>query len=244
MLISHKHKFIYTKTPKTAGTTVEVYFDRYCAPKMNSTFPRQDRDMYEGKEGIIGFRGTTKHLDKKMKWYNHMDALQVKKQIGDEIWEDYFKFSTIRSPFDYMVSLFYYLQRHAETTASSKIESQEEIKKREVGLFRHWLKTEKRMNGTSKYYSIDHKPCMDYHIRYENLEGDIQEVCNELSIEFIPQEIKKLKTKFRNRNIPLSEFYDLASIEIIEARYDFEIKHFGYSFERSLEISKLKPTNH
>ena len=30
MLISHRKQFIYTKTYKTAGTSVEVYFEPYC----------------------------------------------------------------------------------------------------------------------------------------------------------------------------------------------------------------------
>lgn len=30
MLVSHLKKFIYTKTVKTAGTSVEAYFERYC----------------------------------------------------------------------------------------------------------------------------------------------------------------------------------------------------------------------
>ncbi|KPA10844.1 hypothetical protein MHK_008953, partial [Candidatus Magnetomorum sp. HK-1] len=30
MLVSHRHKFIYTKTFKTAGTSVESYFEPFC----------------------------------------------------------------------------------------------------------------------------------------------------------------------------------------------------------------------
>ena len=32
MLISHRHRFIYTKTIKTAGTSVEIYFEEACIP--------------------------------------------------------------------------------------------------------------------------------------------------------------------------------------------------------------------
>jgi hypothetical protein len=30
MLVSHQRKFIYTKTVKTAGSSVESYFEPYC----------------------------------------------------------------------------------------------------------------------------------------------------------------------------------------------------------------------
>ncbi len=32
MLVSHRHQFIYTKTHKTASTSVEAYFERFCFP--------------------------------------------------------------------------------------------------------------------------------------------------------------------------------------------------------------------
>ena len=32
MLVSHARKFIYTKTLKTAGTSVEVFLEPYCRP--------------------------------------------------------------------------------------------------------------------------------------------------------------------------------------------------------------------
>lgn len=33
MLISHRKRFIFTKTAKTAGTSVESYFEQYCMPE-------------------------------------------------------------------------------------------------------------------------------------------------------------------------------------------------------------------
>ena len=32
MLVSHRYKFIYTKTRKTAGSSVESYFEPFCMP--------------------------------------------------------------------------------------------------------------------------------------------------------------------------------------------------------------------
>ncbi len=32
MLVSHSKKFIFLKTMKTAGTSVEIYLERYCVP--------------------------------------------------------------------------------------------------------------------------------------------------------------------------------------------------------------------
>ena len=56
MLCSHTHKFIYLKTIKTAGTSVEGFFERFCcsAEIMKKSHLR---DEYVGANGIIGYRG-------------------------------------------------------------------------------------------------------------------------------------------------------------------------------------------
>ena len=33
MIISHKHKFIFIKTRKTAGTSIELFLSRFCGPE-------------------------------------------------------------------------------------------------------------------------------------------------------------------------------------------------------------------
>jgi hypothetical protein len=57
MLIGHRKKFIYTKTAKTAGISIESYFENFCMPENTWKFSNS-REEYVSKEGIIGYRGT------------------------------------------------------------------------------------------------------------------------------------------------------------------------------------------
>ena len=102
MLVSHRKKFIFTKTAKTAGTSVESYFEKYCMPE-GEWQQSHTREEYISETGIIGYRGKK---PPETKFYGHMSASEIKGYLGPEVWEDYFKFTVIRNPFDKLVSGF------------------------------------------------------------------------------------------------------------------------------------------
>ena len=61
MLISHRKKFIFMKTVKTAGTSTESYFEQYCMPD-GEWQQSHGRDEYATKTGIIGCNGHLKDM--------------------------------------------------------------------------------------------------------------------------------------------------------------------------------------
>ena len=102
MLISHRKRFIFIKTVKTAGTSVESYFEKYCMPE-GEWQEAHTRDEYVSEEGIIGYRGPDASSST---WYNHMSAQKLLDLAGRDIWDSYFKFTVIRNPFDKLISAF------------------------------------------------------------------------------------------------------------------------------------------
>src|SRR4029453_8467383 len=110
MLVSHRHRFIYTKTMKTAGTSVEVYFEPYCMPAGTWQFSHH-RSQQISDAGIIGFRGPRQHRPE-VKWWNHMPAATIRERVGPEVWDGYFKFCVIRNPFDKAISVFHFAKAH------------------------------------------------------------------------------------------------------------------------------------
>jgi hypothetical protein len=220
MLVSHRKKFIYTKTEKTAGTSVESYFEKYCMPKGAWEFAHS-REEYVSEKGIIGYRGNNARENK---WYNHMPAIEIRDKIGSSIWSKYFKFCVIRNPFDKLVSGFFFQQKKLKEFFKEEVMESKDL----TEAFKSWIKNGGFINDRDKYF-VNGGICVDYFIRYENLKNDIEHVCYILSIPFEPESLPKLKAGFRIRKIPLIDFYDEKTIQIVCRRYKFELEYFNYS---------------
>lgn len=221
MLVSHRKKFIYTKTKKTAGTSVESYFERYCMPEGAWSFSHA-REETVTDAGIIGFRGS--QSGNKIFWH-HMPAEEIRRLVGEDVWADYFKFCVIRNPFDKLVSAFYFFARHG--LGEGLNEDPGTRKEFLIESFRTWLK-EGDVLTDRETYTLDNNLCMDYVIRYEDLKEGLRHVCNHLGLPFVPKEIPLLKAGVRDRGIPLKEYYDDQCLVIVEEAYDFELAAFGY----------------
>ncbi|MCF8262159.1 MAG: sulfotransferase family protein [Melioribacteraceae bacterium] len=225
MLVSHKHKFIYTKTAKTGGTSIEYYFERFCLP--DGEFTRShERDEYESETGIVGFRG--KLLPEKVKWWNHMAAFQIKEQLGDEIWNSYFKFCSIRNPFERCISHYEYAGKNLERPLSEKIKRRfkNPFTSEEKRKFEYVLVHQPSIDRNK--YLIDGEFCLDDVIRYENLEAEIERICEKLSLPFEPKNIPKFKSDVRRPNTTIESLYTKRSLAYVKKIYKYEIDKFGY----------------
>ena len=238
MLVSHIKRFIYTKTIKTAGTSIEAYFEPYCVPKDGWAFS-PDCDEYIGETGIVGCRGRNRQS---RTWYNHMSAKAIKKQLGSKLWKEYFKFCVVRNPFDQLVSAFHYREwvytqgqrqgngqfpRSRTLKGSSEeflatIQHQSSIER-----FRTWIAWGGAIGDRNKYL-INGKFCLDYFIRFEQLQADVQHVCTVLDIPFQPDNIMRLKSGTRPKEFSLRDYYDTKTIDLVTQAYALELDRFGY----------------
>jgi hypothetical protein len=211
MLVSHGKKFIYTKTAKTAGTSVESYFEPFCMAPGAWQFEHA-REETVSAEGIIGYRGAD---TQGRRWFNHMSCEMIRQQLGAARWEQYFKFAVIRNPFDKLLSGYFFAQRPAGTDAEL------------IAGFRRWVQAGGAIIDRHTY-TIAGQVCLDYFIRYEELDAGIAEVCRRLNLPFDAQRIPRLKADFRERHIPLQDFYDKDTCAIAATTYAFELEYFHY----------------
>ncbi|MEM8557668.1 MAG: sulfotransferase family 2 domain-containing protein [Bacteroidota bacterium] len=235
MLVSHRKSFIFTKTAKTAGTSVEAYFEQYCMCEGEYEFSHF-REAYESECGVIGHRGSDLNG---VKWWNHMSADKIKARLDEDVWDRYFKFTVVRNPYDKLVSRFKMLERWREGYSFEQ-KAKAVVKKvlqrghpydqawgrDPISRFRGWVKRGGSVRDRDKYF-IDGELCVDYFIRYEDLPGGIREVCERIGVEFDPEAIPMLKPGGA-RKIPVADYYDAETIALVRERFDWEFERFGY----------------
>lgn len=233
MLVSHINKFIYTKTVKTAGTSVESYFEPCCMESGTWTADHY-REASISPAGIIGFRGESKPPD--CIWYHHMPAKKIRAQLGEEIWSEYYKFCVIRDPFDKAVSAFYYFWRNRETPRPGRrmpLLKRMSLLVRRGGArslseeFELWLESGNLPVDRDKYM-IDGAICLDGFIRYEALNEGLSDVCSRVGVPFEPERLPTFKSGIRDTSVEIAQIYSRRSIEIVSNLYDFELDYFGY----------------
>ncbi len=228
MLISHRYHFIYTKTSKTASTSVESYFEPFCMPE-GCWQQSHARETIESEAGIIGFRGPN---SSGQKWHGHMAADKIKEQIGDDVWNQYFKFCVIRDPFDKAVSGFHFAE-HMQDQRTGLAKLVVNIKRFLRGSsaekrFRKWVARSSFKDDRNKYM-INGEVCVDYFIRYEELEKGIREVSEKLGLPIELERLPKFKTGIRPQDRDLTGYYDKPTARRIAKQFAWEIETFGYT---------------
>jgi len=221
MLISHLHRFIYMKTFKTGGTSVEIYFERYCTDPARTFGERHEREWETSKWGIIAARGD--RFVPGRTWYNHMPAGRVLALIGPELWSSYYKFCVVRNPYDKLVSSFWHGLPNPQRLQLQSADF-DEVRKQ----FRQWVTTADHPRDRN-IFTISGLPVMNRYVRYEDLHGGLEAVCRDLALPWDPSRLGYYKSGARLRNEPYAEYYDKSSAELALSLYHWEFDYFQYS---------------
>ena len=232
MLISHRKKFIYTKTLKTASSSVGSYFEKYCMDK-NDWLQEEYRKQTISEDGIIGLRSGLFLEVQSVTWFNHMPAETIKVLIGEKIWNSYFKFCTIRNPYTKLISLYNfqkkrYLRRENLNFKKLTGDCINILKGNYLKQdFERFLESLPIPLDSNKYI-IESKFCLDDYIVFEDLNQSIKNICEKLDLkydkELIPH-FKKGKT-----NMKASDYYSNDSKKYVSDYFEWELNYFNYSF--------------
>ena len=234
MIVSHRHKFIFLKTRKTAGTSIELALRKFCGPDdiiapIGKTEERRQQALnYNGRSSqnwrVHSWWQSPRPLLNRY-WfrvnpgdygfYNHIPAKHARALLNDDkVWQSYFKFAFERNPWDRQVSAYHFRYRDTKNPP----------------LFSAYMRRPRRAwINNYEIYSIDGEPCVDFIGRFESLEQDLRHALSQVGIKF-ETELPRAKTAFRPHAKPYREYYDEDTRAIVGDWYRREIELLGYEF--------------
>jgi hypothetical protein len=201
VIVSHSKRFIFIKTRKTAGSTLQKAFAFACRPgdilistaailpPWARTSPRpRERNPHLGKHWII------KHFPRE--------------------WREYTKITVERNPLDKTVSLYWWENRELHPRPS----------------FEQWLETKEdfRLSDFHRYGSKAGKVLADQVILFEDLQAGYARCCETLDLEIFP--LGKEKSGIRSSGDRTTDYYNEATLERMRRVFHREMSAFGYSF--------------
>ncbi|MGH6987535.1 MAG: hypothetical protein ACRED9_11945 [Caulobacteraceae bacterium] len=96
VIISHERHFIFIKTYKTAGASIEAYLSAHCGPG----------DVLTPAEPPVAG-----HVARNQgEFYNHIPAHKVRAAVGEEIGREYTTLCVERNPRDKFISYYFKLR--------------------------------------------------------------------------------------------------------------------------------------
>jgi len=224
VIISHTHRYIFIKSEKTAGTSVEAALSQHCGdsdmvtPLGDYWFNRDERGQWiHSAMNAEGF-------------FQHDPAAEVMRKVPAEVWGEYFKFSITRNPWDRVVSDFSWQARNRPELQPARrwyhrlgmpFDEFEETRK----LFRSFVAGDWKTND--RFYFDNGEPCVDFVIRYERLADDLAEVCRRVGLPTVA--LPHLKSGLRKAGRSYHDYYDEAMKAAVAERHHNDIRVFGYT---------------
>ena len=228
MIISHKYRFIFIKTIKTAGTSIEVFLSQHCGEEDTVTpiWPHVEPHRARNYKGLwfpfreikekkgLGIIQTAKDLLKWRKFYNHIPARIVKQRIPRKVWNSYFKFCVERNPWDKTLSHYHMVNDRSDGSIS----------------FDDYIKKGKFCITYPFYCDKKGSILVDKIIKYEDLADELGNVFQTLKIPFNGSLGVRAKSEHRKDRRPYQEVFSIEQKDLIEKIFTKEIRMHGYIF--------------
>lgn len=210
MIISHSKKFIFIHIYKVAGTSIRKVLQPH------SDNPRDNMPLLLKLKFELGGR-----FNFLSKWsMDHLKATEIKKLLPEDQWNNYFKFSFVRNPWDWQVSLYHFMlqdENHHQHKLINKMKNFEEYIDWRV---HHSVELQK-----SFLYDSKGNLMVDYVGKFENLQQDFNEVLKKIGMKEV--QLPVLNTSVHRY---YKEYYNDKTRKMVEEAFKEDIELFKYEF--------------
>ena len=233
MILSHRYKFVFFKQMKSAGSSIELALTPFCGPDDILTGTPYDN------EKSMGYHERNNKLGYRQVWHQHAPPEEFFNVCG-ETYSEYLKFTTIRNPFDAIVSYFWWAFYSPDTTLQDHILRPEPTDTSLIlkNKFATFLQTYANFNTTGKQqmvlewfasrYTMFYNHSVDHVLRYEQLELDFSGVCGRIGLS--PITLPRLKSEIRKSPLGYQDYYDVNTFNLVNNYFENVLNNFGYNF--------------
>ncbi len=231
MIISHKYRFIFVKTRKTAGSSIEVYLSDPCGeadvltplnPSEAGHRPRNYRGLFNPLPELLSNRGKSAResfgqVRRRLRFVEHLEAYRIRGRVPANIWKSYFKFAVERNPFDWVISLSSYFS--AFNGGSTPIDQ---------------ILVGAGPRKNSEFYSdpVTGEVMVDKILRFEHLDEDLTSLFDMLGVPFSGKLQVQAKSGYRRNREHYSQILTRHQRERIEILFARELELWGYDFHQ------------
>lgn len=235
MIISHEYQYIFIRTYKTAGSSVELSLARYLGPLDVLTPDHPDdedvRRQYDVVPQNFSINKGRSHqaascqshdipqnesqtynnlpLGSKIEFGVHNRAAHIKLLVGDKIWRRYTKFCIERNPFEFLISLYYW-----------------NLRKEKYAGFLDFLEKNRDTGHNWPSYFINKQIAVDVIIDYANLQPSLTSLAKSLGMDFDGW-LPNLKSQYRLDKRPWHEILGPREIAYISQHWRLDIELYS-----------------
>jgi len=208
-MISHTKRFILVHIPRTGGTVVEAGLSHLGI-------------MLQGEQNYDSL------------YFKHASARAIKRMMGDA-YGDYFKFSIVRNPWDWVVSNYAYNRGlHQCYVAGTRYEAM-----RTPGRVPDWAR-DMSFEQWLRWWLDEFHPTqlalladeagnllVDEVYRFETIRQDLDRICRRLNVEFVERPVD---TRSKRKSADYRDYYTDETQRQVAAHFLKDIELFRYSF--------------
>lgn len=231
MLISHSHRFVFIKTVKTAGTSVEGLLEPFCCAPGHVV--QHWTPTLVSEHGVVGRRWPQNDRPD-FGYYNHMSAAEIRDRLPE--FEQYTRITCVRDPYDRAISHFHFL--HETLPPRGQMPLEEAIALHAAGemetlraRFMFYLK--QCGYNESSILCINGELAVNHWLRYEALVADLEQLVVDLQLPLagsVASALPRFKqNRFGRSDLPPLEAYlSPEAVSLINARSPLSFSSFGY----------------
>jgi hypothetical protein len=215
VIVSHEHGFVFMKTRKTAGTSVEIALSRVCGDGDVITPVTAEDEALRLARGGRGPQNFESPPNLERRAFNHMPVSMVRTMLGRKRFESYFSFAVERNPWDAVVSLYHWRFRDTEPGRFAEYVASEAV--------------ETFATKNQRIYRIKGEVAVDRVLRYEALTDELAAVWKELGLPGDP-DLPHAKSGTRPQGPSYRSYYDDSSRQRVAELFALPIRDLGYEF--------------